>query len=697
MSYSRSNSAGSVDTVKYSHSPSNTDNYSNNFELEPEMKQTPAFRKAKNKPSQWKKKPATNMKPLRMPLTYGVNQKILAAKRLNNSELMNQNADLLRQVEEQKDEIRILKRMEFRQSKALEKFENRKNRLPMLLESYNREMNCLKEQVRMVNARHRKSTETLREVEDELEKTKNRLNKYKVLVDDENLQGRADLTKQLNVAQQKIKDLETRNQNLDAHIHHLAKNHKYEVNMEKSQNKKLKLRNQELEEKYNRLEIQLLEKEKELEVWNIYSNRQKTTTQNTPHSTPPSLRSKLVERVSPLTPPPLRMKRYEERRRQATKNKESTLKRTNQSAPTTADSTKTAQPSANNHSDLNLPKKASNQQEKTTEAMAVPKVADQKITQEDGDGLGEKLENLKLDQIELKTLAEPLTEPEKTATKEIEEKIDEEKEWYKSEELRKSEIEKIEANARKEREQLEIEQRNERKKKELLLAKLKELDNEPQVLLSSPRSNLFADTPTKTGYSFTKEIENLHQGKPSSDLHFFDSSFKPSYGKPNSVAKSKQINAAAPTHNKSRSSLRKSDNMIEDFFFSPNSPHDADKLPSFVSGDTPIDHGPFENRAKLKKHDRTESHLYKGLIEGNTEEKDLKETSRHQPSRHDSVWLNDSANNNVGGLFSGDGLTNGYNDSNKLLPSRSQVNIFETRSNLNTFDNSCDSIEEIVL
>lgn len=147
---------------------------------------------------------------MRITPTYEMEQKIVTAKKLNNNELRNLNAELLRQIEKQKEEIRILKRMEFRQSKALEKFENSKSRLPMLLESHNKEMLGMREQIRTMKTRYRKSQESLREVEDELEKSKNRLNKYKALVDDENLQERAELSKQLSIAQQKVKELETK-------------------------------------------------------------------------------------------------------------------------------------------------------------------------------------------------------------------------------------------------------------------------------------------------------------------------------------------------------------------------------------------------------------------------------------------------------------------------------------------------------
>lgn len=172
MSDSQRNSIGSMDT----HTQSTiADNYSDSFESEPdpeqnlEIKQTP-YRKVKKNTTQSRKKQSIHTKLMRITPTYEMEQKIVTAKKLNNNELRNLNAELLRQIEKQKEEIRILKRMEFRQSKALEKFENSKSRLPMLLESHNKEMLGMREQIRTMKTRYRKSQESLREVEDELEK-----------------------------------------------------------------------------------------------------------------------------------------------------------------------------------------------------------------------------------------------------------------------------------------------------------------------------------------------------------------------------------------------------------------------------------------------------------------------------------------------------------------------------------------------
>lgn len=697
MSDSQRNSIGSMDT----HTQSTiADNYSDSFESEPdpeqnlEIKQTP-YRKVKKNTTQSRKKQSIHTKLMRITPTYEMEQKIVTAKKLNNNELRNLNAELLRQIEKQKEEIRILKRMEFRQSKALEKFENSKSRLPMLLESHNKEMLGMREQIRTMKTRYRKSQESLREVEDELKKNKNRLNKYKALVDDENLQERAELSKQLNIAQQKVKELETKIQELEIHIQHLIKNHKYEVNIEKAQSKKIKFSIQELEEKYNRLEIQLLEKEKELEVWNIYSNRQRNITQKMSSSrSTPSVKSKFNERVPPLTPPPVRMKRYEERRRHSKKQKESMLKKVNSPSPRAASDTKSNQPSVIDDIDFNPSIQTLNETVEPIEPASVMdthKFTCQESIQEE---VVEMLENIKLDKTKMKTFPDANMKPEKTVVKQ------EKEEKYQMEDLRQHEIERIEENAKKEREQLQKDQEEERKKKDLLLARLRDLDNKTQTLINS-ENDLATDTPSKTGYTFTKQTENLHQGRPSNDLDFWDSPLKFSQIKQNSLLKQNQSTVGTSSQKGSRVSSRKPDNMIEDFFTSTVSPQNTDglKMSSFVNGDVPIHH----DSKRSKKLNKMESSVYKELFGENVDDSissnrnsDLILGDLNQPSRQDSVWINQTVGN-VGGLFSGDGLNNSYNDGGKLLPSRQQVSIFETRSTINAIDNSSDSIEEIIL
>ena len=372
------------------------------------------------------------------------------------------------------------------------------------------------------------------------------------------------------------------------------------------------------------------------------------------------------------------------------------LKKVNPPSPCAASDTKlTNQSSVIDNSDFNPVMQVLNQPDKVTQpttAMDTPNLTFQQSIEEE-DNIGEMLENIKLERTEAKNFPKLTTEPKKTTAE------PEEVEKYQTEELRKLEIEKIEEKARKEKEQLQKEQEKERKKKDLLLAKLKELDNKPQTL-TNVRNDLVINSLNRTNYTFTKEIENLHQGRPSNDLDFLDSQLKLNQGKPNSIFKSNQSNVGTPFQKGNRLTSRKSDNMIEDFFTSTVSPKNDDvKMSDFVNGDMPIFHSSSESKTKSRKS-KMESNVYKELFGENVDDSisinkdDLILGDLNRPNRQD--WVNQTVGS-VGGLFNGDGLNNSYKDGSKLLPSRQQVSIFETRSAFNAFDNSSDSIEEIIL
>lgn len=145
---------------------------------------------------------------LRVTPSSDIEQKILSVRKLHNNELRNMNGDLLLQIEKQKEEIRLLKRMELRQAKIIEKFDNSKNKLPSLIDSHNKELKMLREQIRNLKFRYRKSEESLREADAELERTKNKLNKYKILLEEEQLIDRAELTRKLILAEQRTEESE---------------------------------------------------------------------------------------------------------------------------------------------------------------------------------------------------------------------------------------------------------------------------------------------------------------------------------------------------------------------------------------------------------------------------------------------------------------------------------------------------------
>ncbi|XP_067848486.1 lebercilin-like protein isoform X2 [Heptranchias perlo] len=142
-----------------------------------------------------------------------VTRHILSARLHKTKELKNEVCDLQRELENARLENRLLRQLQYRHMKALVKFENEQNNLPQLLVRHEGEVRMLKEMLRKSKQQDRNVSKQLKEAEAELWKTKNSMQKLKVLCDKKNLAERDDLTweltnltKKLEVDQQKIQN-----------------------------------------------------------------------------------------------------------------------------------------------------------------------------------------------------------------------------------------------------------------------------------------------------------------------------------------------------------------------------------------------------------------------------------------------------------------------------------------------------------
>jgi chromosome segregation ATPase len=134
-------------------------------------------------------------------------QRMLSSKNLRINELKNQLEEFRNTLTEMKEENKLLKKTQKRQEKALNKFENEESDLPQLLQSHNNEVRTLRDQLRKTQEKYSRTDRYLRDAEDELDKTKNKLKKFKNLAEDNNLLERQEL--QRKVQQTEI-DLEER-------------------------------------------------------------------------------------------------------------------------------------------------------------------------------------------------------------------------------------------------------------------------------------------------------------------------------------------------------------------------------------------------------------------------------------------------------------------------------------------------------
>ncbi|XP_030913047.1 lebercilin isoform X2 [Geospiza fortis] len=139
-----------------------------------------------------------------------VTKRVLSARLLKINELRNELTELHIKLDELQKENRALKRLQHRQEKALNKFENTENEISQLLAQHNNEIRILRERLRKSQEKERATERRLKDTEDELYRKKTVLQKLKKLSADKHLAERDDLAKKLALAESKLEDREKR-------------------------------------------------------------------------------------------------------------------------------------------------------------------------------------------------------------------------------------------------------------------------------------------------------------------------------------------------------------------------------------------------------------------------------------------------------------------------------------------------------
>ncbi|XP_054051324.1 lebercilin isoform X2 [Rissa tridactyla] len=139
-----------------------------------------------------------------------VTKRVLSARLLKINELRNELTELHIKLDELQKENRALKRLQHRQEKALNKFEDTENEISQLLARHNNEIRILRERLRKSQERERATERRLKDSEDELYRTKTVLQKLKKLSADKHLAERDDLAKKLAYAESRLEESEKR-------------------------------------------------------------------------------------------------------------------------------------------------------------------------------------------------------------------------------------------------------------------------------------------------------------------------------------------------------------------------------------------------------------------------------------------------------------------------------------------------------
>lgn len=139
-----------------------------------------------------------------------VTKRILSNRLLKINELQNEISELQVKLTELLKENKTLKRLQYRQEKALNKFEDTENEISQLIVRHNNEITSLKERLRKSQEKERATEKRMKDTEGELVRTKFSLEKLKKISEARHLPERDDLSKKLVSAELKLDDTERR-------------------------------------------------------------------------------------------------------------------------------------------------------------------------------------------------------------------------------------------------------------------------------------------------------------------------------------------------------------------------------------------------------------------------------------------------------------------------------------------------------
>ncbi|XP_052237641.1 golgin subfamily A member 6-like protein 6 isoform X2 [Dreissena polymorpha] len=455
-------------------------------------------------------------------------KRVLSARRLKINEIQNQNQELQLQIKDLKEENKLLKKTQNRADKALQKFEDRESELPQLIQRQNNEVRSLRDQIRKWREKYEKTDRYLRDAEDELEKLKIKLKKLKSLADEKELPERSDLNKKLNNAELDMEAKDVKIKELERYIQNLEKNHRHELGIERARQKDVTKQLTELREQHDKLNITVQEKEKEIQMKNIYVQRAQqkpphrlpNSYNGTPQGTPPPRRRRQSLSEADKMTPRDRAKMMEEKRRDELK-KQRELKMQH-------DKIKREKELRRMQEDDE--KKEEERREREEKEQREMEERERRMNEEAQRDAEERRSREERERMKREAQEREQREKERREREEREEREREKKLKREQEERERRERERLEQERRAAEERRKFEDdvtvQAERKKKDEILAKLREIDeggagrkkdkesaNDP-FFVTQVKEDSTDSMASKKSYTFTKPIENLHKGKP---------------------------------------------------------------------------------------------------------------------------------------------------------------------------------------
>ncbi|KAL7865004.1 hypothetical protein AOLI_G00164240 [Acnodon oligacanthus] len=495
-----------------------------------------------------------------------VTKRLLSARLLKISELKNALSELRVHADELQRENRLLRQLQMRHEKALQRYSDTESEISQLISRHNNETHALRERLRRSQERERTAERSYREADAQLQRCRSQLQKLQQLADDQNLGERDELSRKLIHAQAKAQESERRVKELEKNMELSNGSFQRQLASERRKTHEALQDAQALREEVQRLGAKLKEKERELDTRNIYANRilratsKKESENSTKRKGPLRNNSKAVqteERTASLdfpSPPPAitdgselppddhaddylslkELQSSEQRQKEAEEWRIQEMERERERA-CARETERAFERERERETESERPREKERKLEKEKERhMAEKQRADQEFSSDEGKGTSQRDERDRGER-NSKRRSQYQSEEEK---RKPQEQVEEEQ-WMREQEIQASQ-ERAE---------------EERQRKEQLLAKMHEIDMQAQgqdsdffsdetgsvrspPRLSEPRNqnaSIFSFTQPEDGLSTPgagKRGGALRAQRPNQDLDFAFGSYEPSFGKP---------------------------------------------------------------------------------------------------------------------------------------------------------------------
>ncbi|XP_068580800.1 lebercilin isoform X2 [Cebidichthys violaceus] len=202
-----------------------------------------------------------------------VTKRMLSARLLKINELRNSLAELQQRTEELQKENRVLRQLQVRQEKALQRYDDTESEISQLLSRHTNETHVLRERLRRAQERERAAERRMKDSEEQLQRSQVTIARLKKLVDQRDLGARDELSRRLDEEKTRGQEAEHKIKELERSMELSNSSYQRQLAAERKKTISAQEEIRTLQEELERLNNKLKEKERELDAKNIYANR----------------------------------------------------------------------------------------------------------------------------------------------------------------------------------------------------------------------------------------------------------------------------------------------------------------------------------------------------------------------------------------------------------------------------------------